>query len=240
MKGRTLIVAGAILLTSGSADGVAPAIGHAAHAPKPFAVANVHLEQNVTDGDVEVVFEVKGGTDGLTGLTVMGPDGRTVMSFEASDVAAISGLRRFLIESPEPRDAASLKASYPEGAYVFAGWTANADTLTSQSTLSHQLPPTAALLRPKAGATGVASKGLQIAWTPVSNVAAYVVKIEQEDLGETIEARLLAGTARFTVPDGLLRPGREYVLGISTISDQGNLSAVEATFTTAGSTAGTK
>jgi hypothetical protein len=239
MNRPLLILAGAILLGS-SSDSSAPVVGHAARAPKPFAVANVHFEQNATDGDVEVVFEVKGGADGLTGLTVIGPDGRTVMSFESPDAGGISGLRRFLIESPEPRDAASLKAAYPEGAYVFAGWTAKGDTLSGQSTLSHQLPSTAALLRPKAGATGVATEGLQIAWTPVANVAAYVVKIEQEDLGETVEARILAGAARFAVPDGFLRPGREYVLGISTVSEKGNVSAVETTFTTAGTTAGTK
>jgi hypothetical protein len=239
MRRRTFFLAAALLVASGS-ESLTPSVGNAGRAPKPFAVANVHFEQNTTDGDVEVVFEVKGGADGLTGLTVMGPDGRTVMSFEASDAAAISGLRRFLVESPEPRDAASLKASYPEGAYVFAGWTAKGDTLTGQSTLSHQLPPIAALLRPKAGATGVATKGLQVAWAPLANVAAYVVKIEQEDLGESIEARVLAGTARFAIPDGFLRPGTEYVLGISTVSDKGNLSAVETTFTTAGTTAGTK
>jgi hypothetical protein len=239
MRRYSLMLAGAMLLAPGS-DGVAPAVGHAARAPKPFAVANIHFERNVTDGDVEVVFEVKGGADGLTGLSVTGPDGRTVMSFESPDAGGISGLRKFLIESPEPRDAASLKAAYPEGAYVFAGWTAKGDTLTGQSTLSHQLPPAATVLRPKAGAEAVATKGLQITWTPVANVAAYVVKIEQEDLGESVEARILAGAARFTVPDGFLRPGREYVLGISTVSDKGNLSAVETTFTTAGTTAGTK
>jgi hypothetical protein len=239
MKRSTMFLASAVLLVSGS-DGLTPAAGHAARAPKPFAVANVHFEQNATDGDVEVVFEVKGGADGLTGLSVIGPDGRTVMSFESPDAGGTSGLRKFLIESPEPRDAASLKAAYPEGAYVFAGWTAKGDTLTGQSTLSHQLPPIAALLRPKSGATGVATKGLQIAWSPVANVAAYVVKIEQEDLGESVEARILVGTSQFAVPDGFLRPGREYVLGISTISDKGNLSAVETTFTTARTTAGTK
>ena len=44
----------------------------------PFAIASVHFEQNATDADVEVVFEVRGGDEGLTQLTVVSPDGRMV------------------------------------------------------------------------------------------------------------------------------------------------------------------
>ena len=38
---------------------------------EPFETANIRLEQNATDGDVEVVFEIKGGDDGLYELTVV-------------------------------------------------------------------------------------------------------------------------------------------------------------------------
>ena len=62
----------------------------------PFPVASVHFEQNVTDGDVEVVFEAKGKDDGLTSLKVRSPDGRmvifrcepTVLSPQGHDYAA--------------------------------------------------------------------------------------------------------------------------------------------------------
>ncbi|MGH8623350.1 MAG: hypothetical protein ACRET3_14545, partial [Burkholderiales bacterium] len=66
-----------------------------------FAIAAVHFEQNATDGDVEVVFEVKGGDDGLTSLTVTAPDGRTVMSAASPDTSTM-GLRQYRFASPEP------------------------------------------------------------------------------------------------------------------------------------------
>ena len=43
---------------------------------RPFAAAVVRFEQNATDGDVEVVFEVRGGAAGLSWLTITGPGGR--------------------------------------------------------------------------------------------------------------------------------------------------------------------
>ena len=66
-----------------------------------FQVASVHFEQNATDGDVEVVFEVKGGEEGLTELIVVSPDGRRVVDFKAPDSSTL-GIRQFRFESPEP------------------------------------------------------------------------------------------------------------------------------------------
>jgi hypothetical protein len=212
-------------------------IGGATAPPGRLAIATVHFEQNVTDGDAETVFEIKGGADGLSGLTVVGPDGRTVISFEAPDATTL-GVRQFRLESPEPKDIASLKSAYPEGEYTFAGWTAEGDTLGGESTLSHQLPPPVAFLHPKAGATGVPADRLEITWTAVKDAAAYIVKIEQDELGETITARIPASAPRFPVPAGFLRPGTEYQLGIGAVSTTRNISFVEMTFTTARTTAG--
>ncbi len=59
--------------------------GKKTDAPVPFETATVRFEQNATDGDVEVVFEAKGGDQGLAKLTVVAPDGRTVVDFTAPD-----------------------------------------------------------------------------------------------------------------------------------------------------------
>ena len=236
MRKRSALVAGVAVIAAGALGLSTSGVGSAARPPGSFAIATVHFEQNATDGDYEAVFEIKGGADGLTGLTVVGPDGRTVISLEAPDATTL-GLRQFRLESPEPKDAASLKAAYPEGAYTFAGWTAAGDTLGGESTLSHRLPAPAAFVQPKAGATGVPVTGLEITWTPVKDAAAYIVKIEQDELGENIAARIPASAARFAVPDGFLRPVREYQLGIGTVSSTRNISFVEMTFTTARSTA---
>ena len=197
----------------------------------PFAVATVHFEQNATDGDVEVVFEVKGGDDGLTSLTVTAPDGRTVVSASSPDSSTM-GVRQYRFESPEPTDAARLKAAYPEGAYRFAAAATTGDRYTSDATLSHHLPPAPAVLSPADEAEDVAVRGLRVTWTPVPDAAAYVVTIEEADL--TLSVTLDGTATAFAVPDGLLQSGREYTLAVGAVLPDGNASFVETSFATAG------
>ncbi|MGH7527377.1 MAG: hypothetical protein ACREMX_11820, partial [Gemmatimonadales bacterium] len=78
------------------------------------------------------------------------------------------------------------------------------------------------------------ARDLEITWTPVRNLAAHLVKIEQPDLDVEITARLPGSVASFAVPNGFLVPGTEYQLGIGTVTDEGNISLVETTFQTAG------
>jgi hypothetical protein len=222
MKGGAQILAGAALLLGAPTP----------PPPTPFAVASVRFEQNATDGDVEVVFEVKGGGDGLAKLAVVSPDGRTVINFTAPEASTL-GIRQFRFESPEPSDVARLKAAYPEGVYRFTGTTAAGQELVGASTLHHKLPPPASFLRPAADARDVSVRDLEIAWTPVNNLAAYIVYVEQPDLGVEITARLPGSATAFAVPNGLLVPGEAYQLGIGTVTPDGNISFVETTFTTA-------
>jgi hypothetical protein len=101
-RSQILVLAGMVLVV------VAPGLSaagepQAANPSDLFAVATVHLEPNATDGDFEVVFEVKGGADGLTKLTVVSPDGRTIVDIAAPDTSTL-GVRQLRFESPEPRD----------------------------------------------------------------------------------------------------------------------------------------
>ena len=61
----------------------------------PFPVASVHFEQNATDGDVEVVFEVRAEDDGLTELLIVSPDGRTVVDFNAPHSTTLGRRHRY-------------------------------------------------------------------------------------------------------------------------------------------------
>jgi hypothetical protein len=199
----------------------------------PFAVASIHFEQNATDGDVEVVFEVKGGDDGLTSLTVTAPDGRTVLSARSPDSSTM-GVRQYRFESPEPTDTARLQAAYPEGAYTFAGATAAGARYAGEATLSHRLPAAPAVLTPADEAEGVPVRGLRVTWTPAPDVAAHVVTIEQPDLGFELTVTLPGSATSFAVPDGVLQPGNGYTLAIGTVQADGNASFVETSFATAG------
>ena len=198
---------------------------------KAFEAIGVRLEQNATDRDVEVVFEVTGGDEGLAQLTVVSPDGRKVIDFTAPDAISL-GMRHFQFESPEPKDIESLLSAYPAGLYTFTGATGAGKKLHGSSKLSHKLPTTTSFLRPTAGASGVASEHLQIHWAPVKNVVAYVIELEQEELNVKITARLPKSVSVFAIPDEILRPGMEYQVAIGTVTNEGNISFVETTFTT--------
>jgi hypothetical protein len=79
----------------------------------------------------------------------------------------------------------------------------------------------------------VRTKGLEIGWTPVRNLAAYVIRIEQDQMDVNITATLPGSAAGFAVPDGFLLPGTDYQLGIGTVTGEGNISFVETRFRTA-------
>lgn len=201
--------------------------------PDAFPVAAVRLEQNATDGDVEVVFEAKGGSDGLTRLTITAPDGRTVVAFAAPDSSTL-GMRQFRFESPEPTDMQRLLAAYPEGEYRFAGVTATGQRYASSATLQHRLPSPTAVAYPADEAADVPVTGLRISWAPAAEAATYIVTVEQGALGFSLSARLSGSASAFAVPDGVLAPGREYQLALGTVTAEGNASFVETTFVTTG------
>lgn len=230
---RTCARAGALLAASALLVGpaIATADGHDEE-DQGFEEVSVHFERNATDGDVEVVFKVKGGDEGLAKLEIAGPDGRTVVDFRAPDASTL-GMRQLEFESPEPPDAAAVKAAYPEGAYTFSAETVGGERLEAISSLSHRLPGIVSFVRPTREEEEVASEGLRIRWSAVSGVVGYIVELEQEDLGVALEVLLPARSTSFAVPRGLLVPGVEYDLGIGTVSKEGNLSFVETSFTTA-------
>jgi len=203
----------------------------ASAAAEEFATASVHFEQNATDGDNEVVFQVKGGKDGLAELTIVAPNGRKVVAFSAPERITL-GMRQFRFESPEPQDITSLKAGYPEGEYIFSGKTFTGATFAGKSSLSHRLPATTTIVSPASQAQGVAAGKLQIRWRAVAGVSAYVVELKNDESSLSVAARLPGSSTSFAVPDGFLATGRKYKLAVGTVGREGNISFVESTFTT--------
>ena len=197
----------------------------------PFERATVYFEQNATDEDAEVVFEADTGDLGLASLKVVSPDGRTIIDFKAPNSKL--AIRHFRFESPELENDGIVQADFPEGEYTFTGTTVTGVKLHGNATLSHKLPDTASVIKPAPDEDGVPIKGLEITWSPVKNLAAYIVTIEQEELAHAISARLPATVTTFAVPDGFLIPQTEYKLAIGTVTKDGNTSFVETSFTTA-------
>ncbi len=204
-----------------------------ARADEKFEHIAVRLEQNATDEDVEVVFEATSGDIGLTTLRVAAPDGRTVIDFKAPDSKL--GIRRLVLESPEPTNDGRLQKDFPAGAYTFTGSTVKGEKLSGKATLTHQLPGPASIVRPRPKEKNVPVKGLQLQWTAPKNLASCLVVIEDEETGvKLLQATLSGTTTTLAVPDGLLASGREYKVEIGTVTREGNRSIVESNFTTAG------
>ncbi len=200
---------------------------------EPFEEAKVVFEQNATDEDVEVVFEIKGGDSGLSKLKIESPDGRTVVDFSAPDATTL-GMRSFRMESPEPKDFPAIKKAYPEGVYTFTGVTTDGQHYKSQSELSHYLPDIITFLNPPAEAEDVSFENLEIKWSPIEGVAGYILELEDEETGAVVGAELPATVNSFSVPAGFLQPEREYKISIASKTEAGNLSFLENSFETAG------
>ena len=71
-------------------------------------------------------------------------------------------------------------------------------------------------------------------WSSTRILDACIIEIEQDELDVNITARLPGDVEEFAVPEGVLLSETEYQLGIGTVSNEGNISFVETTFTTAG------
>ncbi len=214
---------------------IGPALALETSTPKTesFDTASARFEQNATDGDVEAVFEAIAGDDGLAKLTILAPDGRTIVDFTAPGRSAM-GMRQFRFESPEPTNVAALKKAFPEGEYTFVGAAASGAQFKDKATLSHHLPTTTAFVSPKKDGRNVSAKNLKISWAPVTGVAGYTIELEPSKSSAHLEMKLPASATSFVVPDGILAPGGKCQLGIGTISSSGNISVIETTFTTAG------
>ena len=203
----------------------------AAHADERFERVKVFLERNVEDKDAEIKFEATGGGGGLASLKVVGPDGRTVIDFKATDSKL--GMRSFAFESPEPPNDGRVQADFPPGSYTFTGSSSAGVRLEGKATLSHAFPEATAFVRPRPDATNVPLKGMQVSWKLIKGLDSHVVVIEHESSGREIRANLPGQATTFAVPDGFLLPDTEYKLAIGTVAKDGNSSFIETAFTTA-------
>jgi hypothetical protein len=216
------IVQGALLLLV--ADG-------SARAEEKFEKVSVYLEQNLRDKDAEVKFEAIAGNAGLATLKVTAPDGRTVIDFKTPDSKL--GIRHLILESPEPKNLATVQADFPAGAYRFTGLTGSGSKLEAEAVLSHSLPDATSVVYPRPDQKYVPVAALNIRWRPSKTSAASILILEQEQTGHEIRTNLSGAATEFAVPNGFLQPGTEYTLAIGTVSKEGNKSFTEITFTTA-------
>jgi len=199
-------------------------------AEEEFERTAIRLEQNVSDKDVEVVLEATSDKAGMRALSVVAPDGRTIVRFRSPDSQL--GIRHFTYESPELRNDGRLQKDFPEGEYTITGITVTGDTLRGSATLSHKLPTAPTLVQPRPDAKGLPVDGVQIRWNAMKDLAGVVVVVEHEKTNRKISVTLPGTATAFTVPSGFLAHGTEYKLAIGSMSREGNQSFIETEFTT--------
>jgi hypothetical protein len=104
--------------------------------------------------------------------------------------------------------------------------------LAGVALLSHELAPATTLLAPTEDSE-VPAGDLTLEWTAVPEAELYVVELQNEDLGNEFTLEVLPGTTSVTVPAALVAPGSDYQFGVAVQTADGNVTAVELTFTTA-------
>lgn len=212
-------------------------VGGMVQGQQKFERARVYFEQNLLDKDVEVKFEATAGSTGLATMKVTAPDGRTVIDFKSTE--SKFGIRHLVLESPEPKNDGQIQKDFPAGIYKFTGTLVGGGALQSEATLSHKLPTPSAFIRPRPDEKNVPLRGLKASWAAVKDLAAVVLIIEQEGSGQEMKLSLPGNASSFAVPDGFLQPGLDYKISVGTVSNDGNGSFIETSFSTAGKRAGT-
>lgn len=215
-----IMAAVAFLVSSGTAQ-----------AAGGFERAELRLEQNLLDKDVEVKFDIVTKQGGVAALQVTAPDGRVVIDFKSP--GSKFGMRHLELESPEPANDGRIQADFPEGVYRFVGTTNRGSKLEATKTLSHRLPPAPQMISPQPEQKDVPLVGTKVRWKPMPGIAQYVVILENEQSGREITAILSGTTNAFSVPTGFLIAGADYKVEIGAVGKNGNRTFVEYEVTTA-------
>lgn len=195
----------------------------------PFDEAKIFVEYNASDGDAEIVVDVDADV-GLERFVVLNPNGRTVLDLRSKQTQDL-GIRKIALETPEP-SLADVLAAYPEGGYWFFGRSTDGQILFSSVSLSHSLPQAPAITFPLDGAIGVPTSGA-VTWTAGPDAASFFFELESDDAGVDLKANLAGNATSFGFPAGFLVPDTEFQVGVGARADNGNLTVVEHTFTTA-------
>ena len=180
------------------------------------------FEQNETDGDAEVVIFAK-ADEGMSHFLIFDPRGERRVDLESQGRRDL-GLAQFRLESAEPSIAA-VKRAYPQGTYTFLARTVSGRFLRGTVSFTHALLPAPSFT--PTGEEGLDPDDVEVAWTAVPGAAAYIVEIEQDDLGNNLTATVGPDVTSLAIPPGFLKPGTEYEVGVSTVTAAGNVAVAE-------------
>jgi len=193
-----------------------------------FAETKAILEQNLTDGDAEVVLFAKTEVEGLRRLVIRSPNGKE-LALNANNAI---GQRELLFESAEPADLNAVLAAFPAGLYRFVGTTVSGACVRGSKVLSHVSAPGTTLLTPTQDEV-VPVDQVTLSWSAVPDADRYIVELTNEGTGAEYVLDVYPPTTSIALPAGLISADTEYSFAVATEAATGNVSSVELTFTTA-------
>jgi hypothetical protein len=191
--------------------------------------AAIAAEFTAESGEVALVVSAEAET-GLDQVEVRDPFGVRVAGLSSGVRGRTLALHGFRLEVAET-DRATFFATYPPGLYEIRARTGDGRAAIATARLSHAVPLPPVPVYPLEDEIDVPSSGLSVRWVASSDAAHYQIGLEE---GETdlLAARLAAGSSSFTVPDGVLEPGRRYKLEIGAVDAGGNCTFREVLFRT--------
>lgn len=124
---------------------------------------------------------------------------------------------------------AQLLEAYPPGDYEVEALTLAGDRLRGTARLGAAFPGPFRVLSPAAG--DVLPPGdVLLTWSPARSAACYVLEIEQEQSGFSLELRMQPGERRCVIPAQVLRAGETYDYSLTVQGDNDNELELEGRF----------
>lgn len=241
---------GTLVLPSRHVAAAAPRAARLEPASQPFAVAELFVELNDTDGDLGLHAAIDGGV--WTSLEIEGPRERQLLAIVSRGRLSNQGLTQLAFESAEPTfeelDPAEFFRRFPEGVYEIEALAQGGGAFESRVRLSHVLAaPVEATVSGLAAAESCDAPVLPevappvlIDWDPVTSshpeigktgpvtISRYQFFVEQ---GATKLSLDLPPTAtEFEIPASLTAAGGQFKFEIIARTSTGNNTAVESCF----------
>jgi hypothetical protein len=243
-----LLLAIAVAIAIGSPASPISARGN--QASQPFALAELFVELNDTDGDLGLHAAVDGGT--WTSLELDGPRDRAVLAIVSQGRLGSQGLTQLAFESAEPTfeelDPTVFFRRFPEGVYEIEALAQEGGAFESKVRLSHVLAaPAEATVSGLPAAESCdatvlpeVSAPVTIDWEPVTTshpeigrtgpvtISRYQFFVEQGDTKLSVD--LPRSITEFEIPTSLTAAGGVFKFEIIARTSTGNNTAIESCF----------
>src|SRR5688572_30288375 len=178
----------------------------------------------------EVALEAE-GEEALRELRLLDRSGAVLLEFTTPPAPRL-GAHEIEFGSQEA-SLARLLREFPAGPYTVDGRTVSGRRVSASVDLSHGFPGLFAVLAPRPDEVVPLSQAT-LSWSKSAGAARYVLEVEQDELGFSLEVVLPPWTTSFTVPEALLESGVSYEYSLAVQGDTDNELEVEGSFHTAG------